>query len=334
MATIVPVQALIAQSHHHADAISAFWIYSCMLKGTVRTGIWGMTDLVDMDNGKIITHEEVLPGKLKDLISNSDQQSGSFSPVLLTYRPDQEVDALISKICRSKEPEIFKQDDVDYQLWSLTDGTLISKLQHAFSNIPKVYMADGHHRLAAAYQNVSHNRRLLSSLYISSDQLSISAFHRLIRMNGRINKDTFIQQLKNHFNVTMMATQDPYRPDRRNVIGMCLRKGWYQLELKTTLSGLSDIPDVSVLQNIILAPLLDIKNAGTDGRLENFPDYQWEDMVDLLRKNETFIGFSLFPMTVNEFLNASESGDILPPKSTWIEPKIPENLLLQAECAG
>ena len=326
MATIEPVHALFDTPQFRGANLPALWIYSSSTGDKSYTGVWCLTDLVDMDDGKIIIHEKVLSEKVDTLIQLALDTDISSSPVLLTYYPDKEIDEIVAAICSGNRPLIIEQDNVEFKLWEVADPVGIEKLQNAFSRLSKVFVADGHHRLAAA-QSMPGSKGLLSSLYISSDQINISAFHRLICLDGSFYHGDLLTRLKMCFSVHKLECNTPYRPDQRHVIGLYVQKCWYRLELKLTNQS-STLPDVTLLQNIILAPMLGISDPGKDERIRNFPDYQWKKMVALLAEDDTYICFTLFPMSVAEFLDVAESRNVLPPKSTWIDPKIPEQLLV------
>ncbi|RZJ90003.1 MAG: DUF1015 family protein [Chryseobacterium sp.] len=328
MATIESVHASFDTSQFRGDNLPALWIYSSSIGNKRYTGIWCLTDLVDMDNGKIIIHEKVLSKKVNTLLQRAIDIDISSSPVLLTYYPDKEIDEIVAAICSTNTTLIFEQDHVEFKLWEVAEPARIEKLQHAFSRLSKVFVADGHHRLAAA-QSMPSSRRLLSSLYVSSDQINISAFHRLICLDSFFGYDDLLTRLKAYFDVHKLDCNIPYRPDQKHVIGLYVGKSWYRLELKANNQS-SKRPDVTLLQDIILAPMLGIIDPGKDQRIINFPDYQWKKMVALLAEDDKYICFTLFPMSVADFFEVAESRFILPPKSTWIDPKIPEHLLMHS----
>ena len=334
MATILPLHADFRQNTSDQkitpiDPVPAIWIYGSTTNTITQRGVWAMTSLTDMDEGRIIAHENVLPEKIERIIAHRNSGGKPSSPVLLTYRPDAELDQLIQQICLDENSAYLHRTEPTFSLWRIGEPELIDRIQMAFRTIKAVYVADGHHRLAAAHKMQQQHERLISSLYVPSDQLKISAFHRLVRMNNPVNHTVFMDQISEYYVVRPLKSEKPYRPDRPNRIGLYFQGCWYRLDLRDNARK-EGRPDASSLQELILAPLLGIADPASDERLENFPDPAFDEMVSALQAGEGLVGFTLYPMTVSEFLVAADSQEMLPPKSTWIEPKIPRKLLIQA----
>ncbi|TDO24929.1 DUF1015 family protein [Pedobacter duraquae] len=342
MANIKPLYAITDHYLPNLSPGAAIWVYRCVNSTGSQTGIWAATDPVDMARGKIVPHEAVLPKKLDHLVSYMNKNEVTRSPVLLTYKPHQQITNIIADICSQQTSHTSSASNEVHHLWCVSDPKMISDLQKAFLELEEVYVADGHHRLAATKQL----GRSISSLYVSADELEIHPFHRIIKLDKRdkmtsaellrdiFNPTTFLDNLSLHYDITKSISQEPFRPDRRNRMGMFFQGNWYQLDLKREGRQLPSQPDVSLLQELILAPLLDIRNPDFDNRLQNYPDSEWNKFTLELDHSTMNIGFTLYPMLVSEFLDAARHGTLLPPKSTWITPKIPDGLLMDAGTSG
>ena len=342
MANIKPLHAITDHDLPYVSPSAAIWVYRCINSTGSQTGIWAATDPIDMASDKIVPHEAVLPKKLDHLVSYMKKNEVSRSPVLLTYKPHQQITNIIVDICSHQASRIINTLNEVHHLWCVSDPKMISDLQKAFLELEEVYVADGHHRLAATKQL----GRSISSLYVSTDELEIHPFHRIIKLEKQdkmrnaerlshiFNPTTFLGNLSLHYDITNSIAQEPFRPDRRNRMGMFFQGRWYQLDLKQEGRQLLSRPDVSLLQDLILAPLLDIRNPDFGNRLQNYPDSEWNKFTLELHLSPMNIGFTLYPMLVSEFLDAARHGTLLPPKSTWITPKIPDGLLMDAGTSG
>jgi uncharacterized protein (DUF1015 family) len=310
----------------------SIYIYEYRGEGSPIRGVWAMTDLSETSNTTIKRHEETVSSKVESLKTDKGKGKIEKSPILLVYQHAKELDVLINFVVAKQKPLDSEWSQLGHFLYQVADNTLIDKFCNEFAKLEQVYLADGHHRLEAAYALQKTVPQQISSLFVSSESISIGAFHRLVR-GIDFSQNAFMEKLKQYYYTSKIPNNKPYKPDRKNRIGLCINGEWYQLDQNTDLMELSEKPDTAILQDMILAPVLDIVNPKEDERLSCFPDCKWNQFVRELEESKLNIGFSLFPMTTEAFIITAENGRFLPPKSTWIEPKIPQGFMASSPVA-
>ena len=309
----------------------SIYIYEFGGEGKPMRGVWAMTDLSETITDAIKRHEETVSAKVASL--KTDKGSGKIekSPILLVYQ-NEDLETLIDFVVAEQKPLESEWSQLGHFLYQIVDISLIDRFCSAFAKLKQVYLADGHHRLEAAYALQKTVPQQISSLFVSAGSISISAFHRLIH-GIDISYVTLMEKLKQYFYVSKIPNNKPYRPDRKNRMGLYFAGEWYQLDLNSNLPELSEEPDTAILQDLILAPVLGVTKPKEDVRLSCFPDCKWDQFLTQLDGSDATIGFSLYPMTADEFIAIAEKGRFLPPKSTWIEPKIPQGFMASSPVA-
>jgi len=307
----------------------AIYVYENHSSSGVQRGIWALTSVQDSLDGTIILHEQTLPEHEEKIKAYREYIGLEGDPVLLTYYPQQELDHLMESIVSSQQPERIVQQGTAHLLWKITEAPMIAAFQRSFASLEIVYLADGHHRLAAAAHLKSEEQQWISSLYISTDQLRIREFNRLVIPGRIINKDELFELIYRYFHVSAIPHNRAYQPDQQHRLGMCFNGEWYQLDLRSDQPALQQETDAVILQEYVLQPFFGIDDPRTDERLHNFsPDGGWEKLLQELKEQVSSIAFTLFPMTVEQLTGHAGKQKPLPPKSTWIEPKIPYGLLM------
>jgi len=310
----------------------SLYIYEFMGEGKTMRGVWAKTDLSGTLSESIKRHEETVSSKVASLKTDKGKGIIEKSPILLVYQQDEGIDTLIDFVVAQQKPLESEWSQLGHFLYQVTDDKLIDKFTVQFAKLDQVYLADGHHRLEAAYALQKMVPQQISSLFVSSESISIAAFHRLIRKID-IPHNTLMEKLEQYYFVSKIPNNKPYKPDRKNRMGLCFKGEWYQLDLNTNLNGFSQKPDTAMLQDLILAPVLGIEKPKEDDRLNCFPDCKWDQFLAELGTSTVTIGFSLYPMTADEFIATADKGRFLPPKSTWIEPKIPQGFMASSQTA-
>jgi uncharacterized protein (DUF1015 family) len=276
--------------------------------------------------GKIKLHELTLADSERR-ISNYRKNTGlEGSPVLMTYMPDVTINRIIAETCAKNKKTTIGNKQRMHRIWKIEDQYTLDRLTEAFEKIDKVYMADGHHRLAAATRLARETGGCenFSALYMAADQLHIREYYRVVFPKTRINPQRLLEKLKTIFTVCPEPQNQPVKPDRGRCIGMCLSGQWYSL-----IAEKAEVPDVVLLQEKVLASLFGITDPRTDTRLKcTGGETAMEDTLKELCADTAAIAFTLCPLTVEQLVAAAEAGQILPPKSTWIDPKVPYGLLL------
>lgn len=324
---LLSLETLLQSGNYFVEEDCSMYVYERESTSGSQFGVWVLTSLQDLEDGKILKHEETLSGHEERLRMYRKEVGLEGSPVLLTYRRQPEISLLIENSAKCS-PEIdFFYEGSQHRLWVVRDETLIIAFQAAFAKLEKVYVADGHHRLASAAGLHHIDPQWITTLYVSAGQLSCSSFHRMVLATNQFSATDFLKAVNQYFFVTIIKENHPFLPPINHSLGMRYKDQWYQLELKEEFVQLTEEPDVRILQDKILEPIFGIKDPRTDPQLISWPASQWDEMLEYGAKSEAIL-FTLYPMSVSELIRQAEKYAVLPPKSTYIEPKVPYGLLL------
>jgi len=317
------------------DQKPCMYVYEVSHPDYTQTGIWTMTELCE----NIKTHELTFDDSVRRIKNYREHTGLEGSPILLTYRPQPVIDDLLRE-CRQGYPDVLYESAAGtHKLWKIENPNVLAKLTAAFAGIDEVYLADGHHRKSAAellLANQRQNGRVLfetiSTLYLSTDELSIRPYNRVVIPDRPVDAARFFEQMLPHFYMQESFNDKPIQPSAERNIGLYIAGSWYHLKAKPntyTYTARKTVLDVSILQDYILAPLFDIKDPATDCRLKHTGgEKAMAQMEALFRDFPQAIGFTLCPLTGAQLCAAADAGYNLPPKSTWIDPKVPYGLLL------
>ncbi|SMC95386.1 DUF1015 domain-containing protein [Pedobacter africanus] len=320
----------------------AIYIYQVSHDGLLQTGIWTLTNISDYLENRIKKHESTVERRER-LLADYLQQTGlDANPVLVTYHPDALVEQLTTKYIKQKpDLDFVFKDDTVHKVWAITDAGDIEAIVKAFAKMPVVYIADGHHRAASmakmglqkqALNAGKHNGTELynyfSTVYMNTREVKVLEFNRLVRDLGALGREAFITAISASFEVE--KSSEMVQPALHK-IGMYLKGQWYVLRPNPELYNENDpveVLDVSILQNFILGPVLNINDPRTDARITfeggRTPIQALQTKVD----NELFaVAFVLYPTSVEQVIAVADAGGVMPPKSTWVEPKFLVGLL-------
>jgi uncharacterized protein (DUF1015 family) len=322
------LETLLHGGNYVIDESPAVYIYERESSAGSQFGIWVLTSLQDLKDGKILKHEETLSRHEKRLQRYREEVGLEGGPVLLTYHRQPEINSLIEKSVKCVPDTDFFYEGSHHRLWSIKDEVSIAAFQAAFAKLENVYVADGHHRLASAAAMHSISPQWITTLYISAGQLSCSAFHRMILPDIKFSDSDFLNSINQYFYISVISANNPFVPSVSHSIGLFYKQQWYLLQLKEELTPLMAEPDVRILQDKIFEPVFGIKDPRTDPQLLSWPANQWKEMLESSKGNPRLILFTLYPLSINELLQQAEKQAVLPPKSTYIEPKVPYGLLL------
>jgi len=325
------------------DEHESFYVYRQRMGNITQTGLVVCASVDDYQNGVIKKHEHTRADKEEDRIKHIDYLDANDEPVFYLSRSCGEVEGIIEAVTNEQPAYDFVSDDgVGHTLWILADQLLIDKLIVLFAAIPKLYVADGHHRSAAAGRvrelrrdkNPAHDGSEEYNSFLTvifpENQLNIMPYNRAVRdLNGRSSAD-FLELLKGSFEVATSPTQ--VIPAARHQFGMYLDGGWYDLQAKSTIVNEKDTVDrldVSILQNNLLSPLLGINNPRTDKRIHFVGGIRGNDeLVRLVDSGDYAVAFALHPTSISELIELADQDQIMPPKSTWFEPKLRSGLFV------
>ena len=324
------------------DTKPSLYIYQVAHRGIVQTGIWAITSIDDYLNNTIKKHELTRADREKALIDYLQQTGCDANPVLITYHPDKEIDQIIQYTIKNKPNLSFTQEKAKHKLWKIDDEASLNGLVESFSQLKVSYIADGHHRAAAASllgierrkMNLKHmgteEYNFFTSVYMATDQLRIYPFHRLLKDTGDFTADEFLKQLNKNFEVN--PVKQPVEPSVLHEFGMYLSGNWFKLIAKPQTyhqnNPVAEL-DVSILQDLILSPLIGINDPRTDSRISFVGGViPVEDLVKSVDEGNFAVAFTLYPTSIEQLIRVADAGEVMPPKSTWFEPKFQAGLVI------
>ena len=331
---------MIAEGIFIQDETPCLYIYKQVMLGRAQIGIVGCASIDDYRNNNIRKHELTRADKEQDRINHVDYCDANTGPIFLTYRAQADINALVDAQMAAKAPvyDFVSDDGIGHTVWVIDDATVIEKLTDAFAGIENLYIADGHHRSASAVR-VGQMRRnakpdydgseefnYFLSVIFPDEQLYIMDYNRIVKdLNGN-TKECFLAKVSENFTVTPYAGDGALRPETKHTYGMYLDGTWYLLEANPSSFDETDPVarlDVSILQNNLLHPILGIGDPRTDKRIDFVGGIRGLNALsDRVDSGEMAVAFSMFPTTMEDLMDIADAGAIMPPKSTWFEPKL------------
>jgi uncharacterized protein (DUF1015 family) len=326
------------------DEEPSFYIYRQTMGQNTQTGIVGCVSIDDYLNDVIKKHEFTREEKEQDRIRHFDICNANTEPVFLTHRANDQLGRLTDQYTSSNDAEfsIITNDGVGHEFWVIRDYEARDKIVEIFQTIPALYIADGHHRSASACK-VGLKRREANPNYTGDEEfnffmavifpdkdLNIFDYNRVVRdLNGH-TPETFIKAIETGgFSVELQGTSI-YRPAAKHTIGMFLDGAWYKLGAKPEIVTEHPIDgmDVAILQTHLLAPTLGINDPRTDKRIDFVGGIRGLSELERRVGIDMKVAFAMFPVTISDLLNVSDNGMVMPPKSTWFEPKLGSGLFI------
>jgi uncharacterized protein (DUF1015 family) len=313
-----------------------FYVYKQIMGKHVQIGFVAVSSVDDYEKGIIKKHELTREDKEIDRTKHILSLDAQAGPVFLVYNSDTELDNILLNISKN-EPEYHftSEDGVEHIFWIVGDDSLIADIEKGFLKIPYLYVADGHHRSAAATRvrkskmdkNPNHRGdeeyNFFLTVIFPHNQMNIMAYNRVIKDFNGLNEEEFLNRVGEKFN---FEKTDKKEPSDKNIIMMYLNNSWYKLVPKAGIFDNNDPVeslDVSILQNNIIDPILGIKNVRKDNRIDFVGGIRGTDYLQSLVDNGDFaIAFSMFPTSMEDLMKVADANKIMPPKSTWFEPKL------------
>lgn len=313
------------------------FIYEITDHNVVQTGIWTLTDLRDHDKGMIKTHEAALHYDPENLIRYRAEVGLEGAPVLLAHRPSQAIKSLLYRQRQQEVDCVYLSNKVFHRIWAIHDLQVIRQFSKLFAELQSVYLVDGHHRMEAAlnYRKIRGREsdadcpyNYISTLYMSSEQLRIKEYHRMVLPYKSVEMDYVFRELKRKFSVTRSIRNVPVIPYKKSDFGMCMGGRWYNLMYKQKDGG--RIQDPALLQDQVLRPLFKIEDPCRDPNLISVGGGNALELLqEQLELNPLAVGFTLTAMNADQIMEVAQQQILLPPKSTWVEPKVPFGILLR-----
>jgi uncharacterized protein (DUF1015 family) len=336
---------LIKERVYLQDEEEKIYIYRQIMKGRAQTGLVVCVSIDDYCKGKIKKHENTREDKEKDRINHIDFTDANTGPVFLTYKAKDEINQVVSRWTKEKEPvyDFTSEDKITHTCWVINDKLTIQQLIKSFAEIDYLYIADGHHRAAAAtkvglkrrgefkdYTGKEEFNYFLSVLF-PHDELYIMDYNRVVADLAGNSEEEFIRKISEKFTVEKYSGEGPCRPEERHTFGMYLNNCWYKLTAKLGTFNESDALeslDVSILQNNLLTPILEVEDPRTDRRIEFVGGIRGLEEFEKRVKVGMKVAFCLYPTSINELMKVADTERLMPPKSTWFEPKLRSGIFI------
>jgi uncharacterized protein (DUF1015 family) len=340
------LNTMIAEGVFVQDEKPCLYIYKQVMAGRAQIGIVGCTSVDDYSNNIIKKHELTRADKEQDRINHVDYCDANTGPIFLTYRAKESINEKVAAVMGSKAPvyDFVSEDGISHTVWVIDEEQLIADLCAEFAGIDYLYIADGHHRSASAVR-VGKMRReakpdytgqeefnFFLSVIFPDDHLYIMDYNRIVKdLNGN-TKAEFLEKVSRKFTVTPYAGEGPLKPEKKHTFGMYLDGAWMLLEAREGTFDAADPVaqlDVSILQDNLLHPILGIGDPRTDKRIDFVGGIRgMKALSDPVDKGSMAVAFSMYPTTMEDLMDIADAGAIMPPKSTWFEPKLRSGLFI------
>lgn len=325
------------------DDEACFYIYAQTMWGKTQYGIVGCASIDDYFNNVIKKHELTRRDKEEDRMKHVRVTNANVEPVFFAYKSLPELDNLILSYAKEHEPiyDFTANDGVGHHFWVISEKEINDKIQNLFADMPALYVADGHHRTAAAalvgkekreqHPNYTGDEEFnyFMAVVFPDNQLKIIDYNRVVKDLNGLSKDEFLQKLSEFFDIENKGTEE-FKPNKLHNFSMYLGENWYSLTAKTGTYNDNDpigVLDVTILSDLVLNNLLGIKDLRTDKRIDFVGGIR--GLGELKRRvdsGEMAVAFALYPVSMKQLMNIADSGNIMPPKTTWFEPKLRSGL--------
>ncbi len=332
---------MVKQKDFIQEETPCYYIYELTMNGRVQTGIVACASIDDYANGVIKKHENTRAEKETDRICHVDACNAQTGPIFLAYRANPKIREVVGRT-KEKQPlyDFISEDGIRHRVFCISNSTEIAVIQNAFAGIGEIYIADGHHRAASAvkvgfmrreknpdYTGEEEFNYFLSVLF-PDEELMIMDYNRVIRDLGGYGESEFLEKVKEIFETELLA--DLQKPREKGNISMYLAGKWYALTIRERdrredpVEGL----DVSLLQNLFLDPVLGIKDPKTDDRIDFVGGIRGLEELERRVDEDCAVAFAMYPTSIQELFAVADAGKLMPPKSTWFEPKLRSGLFI------
>ena len=323
---------------------SCYYIYEQVMNGRSQKGIVACASIDDYMNGVIKKHENTRADKEVDRIRHVDACNAQTGPIFLAYRKDEALQQVVWETASQKPVYDFTSEDgITHRAWVVSDEAAITTISDCFEKMSAIYIADGHHRCASAAKvglkrrenNPLHNGteeyNYFLSVLFSADELYIMDYNRVVKDLNGYTEEAFLEKIQADFTVEYMG-EAQCRPAKKGEFGMYLKSGWYKLTAKAHILSDDAVEglDVSILQNHLLAPVLNIQDPKTDNRIAFIGGIRGLGELEKRVQQDMEVAFSMYPTSIFELFDVADAGLLMPPKSTWFEPKLRSGLFIHA----
>lgn len=328
------------------EAAPCYYLYELTMGAHVQTGIVACSAVDDYLNGVVKKHENTRKEKEMDRIRHVDVTDAQTGPIFLAYRPDGELKQLAAEVKEQESLLLYdfvSPDGIRHRVFRIGDGERLRTVTEAFSGIPGAYIADGHHRAASAVKVALKRREshpdytgdeeynYFLSVLFPEDELQILPYNRVVRDLNGLSEVEFLEKAGEWFAIGERGAENhAASPEKKGTFGLLLKSGWYEMTLKEEYRPSDPVGslDVSVLQERILEPLLGITDPRTDHRISFIGGIRGSGELERLVGQGMAAAFSMYPTSMEELLQVADAGLLMPPKSTWFEPKLRSGLFI------
>ena len=332
----------IAEGVYVTDAGDHYYLYELTMDGRSQTGIVACSSIDDYVNGVVKKHENTREDKELDRIRHVDTVNAQTGPIFLTYRQNEILKAIVAE--EKAKPVLYdfvSDDGIRHRVWKIDDQAQTAAIEAAFAAIPATYIADGHHRAASAVK-VGLKRRAENpgytgeepfnyflSVLFPDEELMILPYNRVVKDLNGMNREQFFEAVKGKFELEEIG-KEPYAPAEKGTFGMYLDNTWYALKVLPQYRSADPVKglDVSILQDQLLGPVLGIGDPRTDKRIDFIGGIRGLKELERRVREDMEIAFSMYPTSIEELLAVADAGLLMPPKSTWFEPKLRSGLFI------
>lgn len=345
------LEKLMAENICAEDTQPHLYIYRQIMSGRSQTGLVGCAGVDDYLNNKIKKHELTRADKEADRTNHVDICDANTGPIFLIYRENDLLSSLVERYKNEHKPvyDFITADGVANTVWVIDSEEIIAQITEIFKQTDSLYIADGHHRAASAVSvakkcRVAHpgftgeeEFNFFLAVAFPQDELEIMDYNRVIKDLNGFSFDEFMIKIKDNFIVEDAECGKPYKPTQRHTFGMFYDDKWYKLTAKAGTFDEGDPVgqlDVSILQHNLISPVLGIDDPRTDKRIDFVGGIRGLGELEQRAKTDMVLAFSMFPTTIEELLAIADAGKIMPPKSTWFEPKLLSGLFVHRLYSG
>ena len=321
-----------------------YYIYELIMDGRSQTGIVACASIDDYINNIIKKHENTRADKEVDRIKHVSTCEAQTGPIFLAYRSNDVINSIVNKVKSGNALYDFvAEDGIAHKAWIISDDADINAIEKAFESMDSIYIADGHHRCASAckvglmkreenpnYTGDEEFNYFLSVLF-PDDQLMIMDYNRVLKDLNGLSSDAFLGKIKEVFDI-VKESDAPIKPEKKGQMAMYLDKKWTLLNVKDAFKSNDPIKglDVSILQNEILNPVLGIEDPKTDKRIDFVGGIRGLKELERRCANDCVLAFAMYPTSINELFDVADAKLLMPPKSTWFEPKLRSGMFIHS----
>ena len=328
------------------DQQERYYIYAQTMEGRTQYGLTACTHIDDYLDGRIKKHELTRKDKEEDRMLHVRIQDANIEPVFLAYPDVEEMNLIVESVVKNQTPEydFIADDGFGHSFWIVNDDSLTQRITEIFAQIPALYVADGHHRTAAAAlvgsekraKNPAHTGNeeynWFMAVIFPESQLKIIDYNRIVKDLNGLTPDKFVEKLRENFVIERKPCIAPYKPSKLHNFAMYLNGDWYSLTAKPEAYDDSDpigTLDVTVLSSLVFDKILDIGDLRTSTRIDFVGGIRGlKELQERVDRGDAVAAFALYPVSMRQLINIADTGNIMPPKTTWFEPKLRSGLAI------